>query len=184
MHRPPIKHCRVCGAAVVYRLPDDGDTKMRAVCPACGTVHYENPLNVVGTVPVWGADGGQVLLCKRNIEPRKGKWTLPAGFMEMGETTSQGAARETVEEAGAQFEMQDLFTVMNVVNVGQVHLFYRARLLSVDFDPGFETMEARLFKEEDIPWSEIAFKTVQETLLRYFSDRREGRFSIHTLDIL
>ena len=95
MHRPPLKYCRVCGTAVVYRLPDDGDTRERAVCPACNTVHYDNPLNVVGTVPVWGEDGAQVLLCKRNIEPRRYKWTLPAGFLEMGETTAEGAARET-----------------------------------------------------------------------------------------
>lgn len=183
MHRPPLKHCRVCGAAVVYRLPDDGDTKVRAVCPDCHTVHYENPLNVVGTVPTWGDDGAQVLLCKRNIEPRWGKWTLPAGFMEMGETTAQGAARETVEEAGAQFEMQDLFTVMNVVRVGQVHMFYRARLLSTDFDPGSETIEARLFKESEIPWDEIAFRTVKETLEHYFEDLRAGQFGIHTADI-
>ena len=94
IHRSPIQHCKNCGAAVVYRVPDDGDTKQRAVCPACHTVHYENPLNVVGTVPHWG---DQVLLCKRNIEPQLGKWTLPAGFMELGETTSQGAARETLE---------------------------------------------------------------------------------------
>ncbi|MDB5891963.1 MAG: hydrolase [Polaromonas sp.] len=183
MHRPPLNHCRVCGTPVVYRLPDDGDTKTRAVCPACGTVHYENPLNVVGTVPVWGATGEEVLLCKRNIEPRRGKWTLPAGFMEMGETTAEGAARETVEEAGAQFEMQGLFSVMNVVSVGQVHLFYRARLLSTDFNPGYETMEARLFKEVDIPWDEIAFKTVKETLRCYFADSRAGSFNMHTLDI-
>ena len=183
MHRPPLNHCRVCGTAVVYRLPDDGDTKSRAVCPSCGTVHYENPLNVVGTVPVWGAAGEQVLLCKRNIEPRRGKWTLPAGFMEMGETTSEGAARETVEEAGAQFEMQDLFAVMNVASVGQVHLFYRARLLNIDFNPGHETMEARLFTESEIPWDEIAFKTIKETLRYYFADRHEGHFTIHTLDI-
>ena len=183
MHRPPLKHCRVCGAAVVDRLPDDGDTKVRAVCPDCQTVHYENPLNVVGTVPTWGDDGAQVLLCKRNIEPRWGKWTLPAGFMEMGETTAQGAARETVEEAGAEFEMQDLFTVMNVVRVGQVHMFYRARLLSTHFDPGSETIEARLFKESEIPWDEIAFRTVKETLEHYFEDRRSGQFGIHTADI-
>lgn len=183
MHRPPLKHCRVCGSAVVYRLPDDGDTKVRAVCPACHTVHYENPLNVVGTVPTWGDDGAQVLLCKRNIEPRWGKWTLPAGFMEMGETIAQGAARETVEEAGAQFEMQELFTVMNVVRVGQVHMFYRAKLLSTDFDPGSETIEARLFKESEIPWDEIAFRTVKETLEHYFEDRRTGQFGFHTSDI-
>ena len=183
MHRPPLKHCRVCGSAVVYRLPDDGDTKVRAVCPACHTVHYENPLNVVGTVPTWGDDGAQVLLCKRNIEPRWGKWTLPAGFMEMGETIAQGAARETVEEAGAQFEMQELFTVMNVVRVGQVHMFYRAKLLSTVFDPGSETIEARLFKESEIPWDEIAFRTVKETLEHYFKDRRAGQFGFHTADI-
>lgn len=187
MHRPPLKHCRVCGTAVVYRLPDDGDTRQRAVCPACHTVHYDNPLNVVGTVPVWVDDHpgsqAQVLLCKRNIEPRRGKWTLPAGFMEMGETTSEGAARETDEEAGAQFEMQGLFTVMNVVHVGQLHLFYRARLLSTEFNPGHETMEARLFTESEIPWEDIAFRTVKETLERYFADRRTGVYCIHTLDI-
>jgi ADP-ribose pyrophosphatase YjhB (NUDIX family) len=125
-----------------------------------------------------------VLLCKRNIEPRRGKWTLPAGFMELGETTSQGAARETDEEAGAQYEMLGLFTVMNVVRVGQVHLFYRARLLSDVFDPGYETIEARLFAEDEIPWEEIAFRTVRETLRCYFDDRRRGNFDrVHTLDI-
>ncbi|MEY3461753.1 MAG: hypothetical protein RLZZ03_1406, partial [Pseudomonadota bacterium] len=124
MQRQPLKHCRECGTAVAYRLPDDGDTRQRAICTACHTVHYENPLNVVGTVPVWGETGEQVLLCKRNIEPRRGMWTLPAGFMELGETTSEGAARETDEEAGAQFELQELFAIMNVARVGQVHLFY------------------------------------------------------------
>lgn len=183
MHRPPLNHCRVCGTAVVYRLPDDGDTKERAVCPACNTVHYENPLNVVGTVPVWGDDGAQVLLCKRNIEPRLGKWTLPAGFMEMGETTAEGAARETDEEAGATFEMLGLFTLMNVARVGQVHLFYRAKLLSDQFNPGYETMEARLFTEAEIPWDEIAFTTVKETLEHYFADRRAGKFGIHMIDV-
>lgn len=131
LHRTLIQHCKSCGSAVTYRLPDDGDTRERAVCNACHTIHYENPLNVVGTVPVWG---DKVLLCKRNIEPRFGKWTLPAGFMELNETVAQGAARETVEEAGAQFEMQDLFTMMNVTRVGQVHFFYRAQLISDRFD--------------------------------------------------
>ena len=183
MLRLPLKHCRVCGTAVAYRLPDDGDTKERAVCPACNTVHYENPLNVVGTVPSWGEDGAQVLLCKRNIEPRKGFWTLPAGFLELGETTAQGAARETVEEAGAQFEMLPIFTMMNVVRAGQVHLFYRAQLLSTEFDPGHETMEARLFTESEIPWDDIAFRTVKETLRLYFADRKADDFGFHTVDI-
>lgn len=183
MHRSPIQHCRNCGAAVSYRIPDDGDTKTRAVCPACHTIHYENPLNVVGTVPVWGETGEYVLLCKRNIEPRKGKWTLPAGFMELNETTAEGAARETDEEAGAQFEMGELFTLMNVARVGQVHMYYRARLLNTQFNPGVETIEARLFTEADIPWDEIAFRTVKETLEHYFADRRSGRFGFHALDI-
>ena len=178
--RPPIQHCKNCGTAVVYRVPDDGDTKVRAVCPACHTIHYENPLNVVGTVPHWG---DQVLLCKRNIEPRKGFWTLPAGFMELNETTAEGAVRETVEEAGAQLELQELMTIMNVVRVGQVHLFYRAKLLSDQFDPGTETMEARLFTEGEIPWEEIAFRTVKETLLYYFAQRHQGVFAVRCIDI-
>lgn len=181
MLRSPIKHCRNCGVAVVYRLPDDGDTRQRAVCPDCHTVHYENPLNVVGTVPYWG---DKVLLCKRNIEPRFGKWTLPAGFLELGETTAEGAARETLEEAGAKIEMQDLFTLINVARVGQLHLFYRARLLSDQFDPGTETIEARLYAEDEIPWDEIAFLTVRKTLEHFFADRRTDVYPIHILDII
>ncbi len=181
IYRTPIKYCRNCGTAVVYRQPDDGDTKNRAVCPACNTVHYENPLNVVGTVPVLG---NKVLLCKRNIEPRKGKWTLPAGFMELDETASEGAARETTEEAGAQFEMQSLFSVLSVPRVGQVHLFYRAKLTSDQFDLGYETQEAKLFTESEIPWDEIAFRTVKVTLERFFADKASGAFGVHEVDIL
>lgn len=183
MIRQSSKFCRLCGAAAVYRLPEDGDTKLRAVCTACKTIFYENPLNVVGTLPSWGQDGELVLLCKRNIEPRWGKWTLPAGFMELDETTAEGAARETVEEAGAQFEIQGIFALMNVAKVGQVHLFYRAKLLSEKFDPGHETIEARLFSESEIPWDDIAFKTVKETLKLYFADRKAGKFNFHVLDI-
>ena len=179
--RRSIKHCRECGAAVAYRLPDDGDTRERAICTVCGTVHYENPLMVVGTVPVLGE---RVLLCKRNIEPRWGKWTLPAGFMELDETTAQGAARETDDEAGAQIEMGPLFTLLNVPQVGQVHIFYLATLLSERFDPGYETIEARLFREDEIPWDEIAFRTVKKTLEQFFADRRAGRFGVHSFDIV
>ena len=175
-----IKFCRACGSAVLYRLPDDGDTKQRAVCTACNLVHYENPLNVVGTVPHFGE---RVLLCKRNIEPRKGKWTLPAGFMELGESTSEGAARETIEEAGALFNMGELLTVMSVPRVGQVHLYYLAELTSDQFNPGFETQEARLFLESEIPWEELAFRTVQETLKHYFEDRQTGAFKVHAFNI-
>ncbi|MBP6119822.1 MAG: NUDIX hydrolase [Giesbergeria sp.] len=177
----PIRHCRDCGTAVVYRLPDDGDTRQRAVCPSCGRVHYENPLNVVGTIPV--LPDGRVLLCLRAIEPRRGKWTLPAGFMELGETTSQGAARETDEEAGAHIALGPLFAVLNVQRVGQVHLFYRAELLSEHLDPGFETLEARFFTEDEVPWDELAFRTVKETLVRFFADRRAGSYGVHCVDI-
>ncbi len=174
-----IKHCRVCGSLVTYRVPAD-DNRDRAVCPACGEIHYENPINVVGTVPVWGE---QVLLCRRNIEPRFGLWTLPAGFLELGETTADGALRETVEEAGARIEMQGLFTVLNVVRAAQVHLFYRARMLDTSLAPGPETIEARLFREDEVPWDEIAFRTVRLTLEHYFADRGSGVFPVHAGDI-
>ncbi len=174
-----IKHCRACGAKVSYLIPPD-DNRERAICPVCHTVHYENPLNVVGTLPVWR---DQVLLCRRNIEPRHGFWTLPAGFMELGETTEQGAVRETIEEAGAQIRLQNLYTVLNVVRVGQVHLYYRAELLSPDFAPGPETIEAQLFSERDVPWDELAFDSVRKTLEFFFADRRDGEFPVRSADI-
>jgi ADP-ribose pyrophosphatase YjhB (NUDIX family) len=174
-----IKHCRVCGAVVAYRMPAD-DNRERALCSACGEIHYENPINVVGTVPVWDA---QVLLCRRNIEPRFGLWTLPAGFLELGESTAEGALRETVEEAGARIEMQGLFTVFNVVRAGQLHLFYLARMLDATLDPGPETIEARLFREDEVPWDELAFRTVRQTLEHFFEDRRNGHYGVHAGDI-
>ena len=174
-----IQHCKTCGGVVRYRIPAD-DTRERAVCTDCGIVHYENPLNVVGTVPTWQ---DQVLLCRRNIEPRRGLWTLPAGFMELGESTAEGALRETVEEAGASVQMGGLFTLLNVVRVGQVHLFYLAALRHAEFAPGPETIEARLFREDEIPWDEIAFRTVRDTLRHFFDDRRSGRFGVHAGDI-
>ena len=174
-----ILHCRACGARTEYLVPDD-DNRERAICTQCATIHYENPLNVVGTVPVWQ---DQVLLCRRAIEPRRGLWTLPAGFMELGETVAQGALRETEEEAGANVELDGLFTLLNVVRVGQVHFFYRARMLDTQLNPGTETLEARLFREDEIPWDELAFRTVKETLQRFFEDRRRGQFQFHTADI-
>ncbi len=177
-----FKHCPHCGAAVDYRVPPD-DNRERAVCTACDSIHYQNPLNVVGTLPVWEADG-RVLLCRRAIEPRLGLWTLPAGFMELGETTAEGALRETHEEAGAQIELLGLYSLLNVVKVGQVHFFYRACLLSPRFEPGPESLEARLFAEHEIPWDEIAFQTTRETLTRYFDDRRHGRaFALFSADL-
>lgn len=177
-----FKHCPACGTAVDYRIPAD-DNRERAVCPSCGAIHYQNPLNVVGTLPVWEEDG-RVLLCRRAIEPRHGLWTLPAGFMELGETTLEGALRETQEEAGADVAMGELYTLMNVARVGQVHLFYLARLRSTVFDPGPESLEARLFAEHEIPWDDLAFKTTRETLRCFFDDRRQGRgFPLHAIDI-
>jgi len=174
-----IKHCKACGSPVRYVMPAD-DNRDRATCTVCATIHYENPLNVVGTLPVWQ---DKVLLCRRNIEPRHGFWTLPAGFMELGETTEQGAIRETIEEAGANIELQGLYTLLNVVRVGQLHLFYRARLLDTDFAPGPETIETQLFAEDEIPWDDLAFRTVRETLKRFFEDRRTGQFGLHCADI-
>jgi ADP-ribose pyrophosphatase YjhB (NUDIX family) len=147
-------------------------------------VHYENPLNVVGTIPSLEKNGKlHVLLCLRNIEPRKGKWTLPAGFMELGETAAQGAARETHEEAGAAIEMQSLFAVLSVPAVGQVHLFYRAKLLSEVYDPGHETQIVRLFAEEELPWDEMAFKTVKTAIQYFFEDAKTGNFKVHEHDL-
>ena len=174
-----IKHCRACGGEVRYQTPAD-DNRDRATCTVCTTIHYENPLNVVGTLPVWQ---DKVLLCRRAIEPRHGLWTLPAGFMELGETTAQGALRETVEEAGAHVELEGLYSLINVVRVGQVHLFYRARLEDIEFAPGPETIEAQLFREEQIPWEQLAFRTVRATLEYFFEDRRKGSFDVHCADI-
>ncbi len=177
--RERIRYCKACGTPVAYRVPAD-DNRERAVCPACATVHYENPLNVVGTVPVWGE---QVLLCKRAIEPRRGFWTLPAGFLELGESSAEGAVRETVEEAGAQIELGPLFSLLDVPRVGQVHLFYLATMTSPALDPGSETLEARLFMETEVPWDQIAFRTVRETLRYFFEDRQRGLFGVHRADI-
>lgn len=180
--RPSIKFCSQCGSTVQHVVPDDGDTRVRAICPSCATVHYQNPLNVVGCIPVM--DDGRILLCKRNIEPRWGKWTLPAGFMELEETTAQGAARETDEEAGADIEMGRLFSVISVPRVGQVHLFYCARLRSAEFNPGHETIEARLFTPQEIPWDELAFRTVSKTLELYLADRASGEQRVHNIDLV
>jgi ADP-ribose pyrophosphatase YjhB (NUDIX family) len=179
--RRSIQHCRVCGGTTSYRVPE-GDQRERAVCNSCGEIHYENPLNVVGTLPF--TEDGRVLLCRRAIEPRRGFWTLPAGFMELGETTSEGAARETQEEAGASIELLGLYTVLNVLRAGQVHLFYRARLLSEQWNIGPETLEARLFSEAELPWDEVAFRSVAHTLRCFFADRAAGSgFGLHTADI-
>lgn len=173
--RPGSRFCSACGAPVIRRVPS-GDSRERDCCDACGAVHYMNPRPVVGTIPVWE---DRVLLCRRAIEPRHGYWTLPAGFMEVGESTDEGALRETVEEAGARIELGPLFTVLDVPHVEQVHIFFRARLLDLDFAPGLESLEVRLFAEPDIPWDHLAFRTVSTTLRLYFADRANAVFGTH-----
>lgn len=169
-----MKFCSQCGANVRYLIPVDDD-RQRYCCDACGTIHYQNPRIVAGTIPVWE---NKILLCKRAIEPRKGFWTLPAGFMELGETTDEAAIRETSEEANADVDIKGLFTMYSIPYISQVHLFFRAELLYGRFSPGQESLETRLFDESDIPWDEISFETVRQTLLSYFEDRQKGAFSL------
>lgn len=165
-----MNFCSHCAHPVVLKVPAD-DTRERFVCEQCGTIHYENPRNVVGSIPVWGE---QVLLCRRAIEPRLGYWTLPAGFMEIGENTAEGAQRETLEEAGAEVIMGELFSMLSVPHVHQIHLFYLAQMTSADFAAGVESLEVKLFSEAEIPWDEIAFPTVRHTLEWFFADRKAG----------
>ncbi|MCO5108308.1 MAG: NUDIX hydrolase [Burkholderiaceae bacterium] len=170
-----MKFCSVCGHEVLLSVPP-GDNRSRFNCPHCGTIHYQNPNLVLGTIPVWQ---DKVLLCRRAIEPRYGFWTLPAGFMENGETTAEGAERETVEEAGARISLGEPFSMLDVPHVNQVHVFFRAEMLDASLDPGPESLEARLFAEAEIPWESIAFRTVEQTLRWYFADRARGIYSMH-----
>jgi len=183
-----MKFCSECAAPVSLAIPA-GDNRPRYVCGNCATIHYQNPKMVLGTIPVWERDGElKVLLCKRAIEPRHGYWTLPAGFMENNETTAEGAIRETQEEAGANIELGQMFSLLNVARVHQVHMFYLATLLDLDFSPGEESLEVQLFSEAEIPWDDLAFPTIHTTLELFFADRvkiREGgSYSFHTQDIL
>ncbi len=175
-----MKYCNECGAPVSLRIPE-GDNLPRYVCARCNTVHYLNPKLVVGCVAEWES---RVLLCRRAIEPRYGLWTLPAGFMENGESTVQAALRETLEEACARVRIDDLFSLVNVPYIGQVHLFYRGRLLEPNFAAGAESLETALFAEADIPWQDIAFRSVALCLKDYFADRSAGRFAFHEDDLL
>jgi ADP-ribose pyrophosphatase YjhB (NUDIX family) len=174
-----MKFCPNCAALLTVRIPD-GDTLPRHVCDACGSIHYQNPKIVVGAIPEWE---DRVLLCRRAIEPRHGYWTLPAGFMENAETTAAAAVRETLEEACARIAVDEMFTLINVPHISQVHIVYRARLLDLDFAPGSESLEVALFREHEIPWGEIAFRTIGLSLRHYFDDRRSGRFRFHTCDL-
>jgi ADP-ribose pyrophosphatase YjhB (NUDIX family) len=165
-----VKFCSNCGQSVVLRTPE-GDHLPRYVCDACGVIHYQNPKLVVGCVP---EHRGQILLCKRAIEPRLGYWTIPAGFMENGETTQDAARRESWEEALAEVEIGSLLAVVHVLHADQVHVMFRARLPEPKFGVGAESLEVMLCDEADVPWQDIAFKSVDFALRRYFDDRRRG----------
>lgn len=174
-----MNFCSACGAPVALKVPP-GDSLPRHVCDGCGAIHYRNPRLVVGALPEWE---GRILLCRRAIEPRYGKWTLPAGFMENGESVDEAACRETLEEAGARIELTSMYTVISVPMINQVHVIYRSRLLDLDLAPGEETLEQRLFEEHEIPWDEIAFPTIALTLKRYFADRPSGQYGFYCEEI-
>lgn len=170
-----MKYCSNCATPVELRVPE-GDTLPRYVCSACSVIHYQNPKMVVGCIPEWE---DKILLCRRAIEPRHGWWTLPAGFMENAETLAQAAARETLEEANARVEMGALYAIYNLPHINQVYILFRARLLDLDFKPGIESLDVRLFSETEIPWEEMAFRAIREPLKRYFEERRQGQFGFH-----
>ncbi|MGR3914632.1 MAG: NUDIX hydrolase [Gammaproteobacteria bacterium] len=176
-----MKYCNQCGENVSLLMPE-GDTRDRHVCDVCGQIHYQNPKVVCGCIAVWGE---RILLCKRAIEPRMGLWTLPAGFMENGETVQHGAARETMEEACAEIAAQQLFGIYNLPHANQIYVMFRAELTGEDrFAAGDESLEARLFTEAQIPWDEIAFRVIRRTLERYLAERKNGRFSVMVEDVV
>lgn len=174
-----MRHCSHCGGPVHLRVPA-GDNRQRYVCPACDTVHYQNPSLIVGCIPQWQ---GQILLCRRAIEPAYGRWTLPAGFLELGEGTAAGAAREAAEEACIEVDIGPLFSMIDVPHIGQVHMLYLADLREPRWAAGEESLEVALFAEADIPWQELSFRSVREALQHYFDDRRRGAFGLH-MDVL
>ncbi|MGD8912025.1 MAG: NUDIX hydrolase [Candidatus Thiodiazotropha sp.] len=169
-----MKYCSHCGAELEVKIPA-GDNRPRHVCNNCSTVHYLNPKIVVGCIPVWDQ---QILLCRRAIEPRYGLWTVPAGFMENGETSQQGAARETLEEACARVEVEGLYTLFNLPHINQVYLLFRSRLLDLDFSAGEESLEVKLFDEQDVPWEQLAFPVIKESLQLYYTDRQKGSYPL------
>lgn len=175
-----MKYCSDCGGSVSSKVPA-GDNRERFVCEACDLVHYINPRIVAGCVPVWE---DRVLLCKRANKPRYGYWTLPAGFLENNETIVAGATRETLEEANAEVANLDLYTIYSLPHISQVYMFYRAEMTTPEFSPGFESLEVALFQEAEVPWDELAFPVIRETLEHYFSDRPSGVFPVRSQDII
>lgn len=177
IHHHVPKFCSQCGSANITQRIPAGDDHIRDVCDNCGHIYYFNPKIVVGALPIWQ---GSVLLCKRAIEPRYGKWTLPAGFMEENESLEDGAMRETREEAGARIHDLTLYTSISLPDISQVYMLFRAELSDLNFSSGTESLEVKLFTEAEIPWDEIAFRTITATLKHYFEDRRQGVFPTYT----
>lgn len=175
-----MKYCSTCGSALTLKIPDNDDRE-RFVCDTCGAIHYQNPRIIVCTLPCFE---DKVLMCKRAIEPRYGLWTLPGGFMENDETTHEGALRETLEEACARVRIHGLYTYYNLPHINQVHLFFRASLLDLDFAAGEESLEVALFTRNEIPWQEIAFPAVGNTLEHYFDDLPGNRFPVRSADVI
>ncbi len=175
-----IKFCCTCGSAVIHRIPQ-GDSLERAVCESCGHIQYVNPKIVVGCLPVYGE---RILMCKRAIEPRLGLWTLPAGFMEMGESAAEGAAREALEEANAKVQIEDLYTVYSIPHISQVYMMFLARLVDPAVSPGVESLEVKLVTESEIPWDQLAFAMVKRTLTHFLEDRKTGVFVPRFGDIM
>jgi ADP-ribose pyrophosphatase YjhB (NUDIX family) len=169
-----MKFCSSCGSEVELRIPE-GDDRERHVCASCDIIHYSNPRVIVGCLPVYE---GRVLLCRRAIEPRRDYWTLPAGFMENGETTLQGAARETWEEARARVSNLELYRVFDVPYISQVYMFYRCDLDDGEFGVGPESLETDLYLEQTVPWDRIAFPVVRETLQAFFSDSKRNEYPV------
>ena len=175
-----MNYCSNCGNTVKLGTPP-GDDRPRFLCASCGTIHYENPKVVVGCIPEMD---GKILLCRRAIEPCFDKWTLPAGYLENGETVSQGAQRETLEEAGAHIEILAPYALFNICYVNQIYVMFRARMVDPRIKAGSESSEVRFFSESEIPWDQIAFTVIEETLRRYFKDRADGLFPFQMGDIL
>jgi len=174
-----MNYCSQCGSAVEQIIPN-GDSRLRFVCSRCHHIHYENPRIVAGCIPVYQ---DQVLLCRRAIEPRYGLWTLPAGFMENGESVEEAAARETREEACAHVRNLQLYTLTSIVHINQVQMLYLAQLEQPEFAVGEETLEVALFREDQIPWDQLAFETIHNALAYYFEDRKSGSYPLRHIRI-
>jgi len=174
------KFCSQCGSAKITQRIPAGDDHIRDVCDDCGHIYYFNPKVVVGALPIWQ---DRILLCKRAIEPRYGKWTLPAGFMEENESLEEGAMRETREEAGARIHQLALYTSISLPDISQVYMLFRAELSDLNYSAGTESLEVQLFTEAEIPWDELAFRTISATLKHYFEDRKHGVFPTYTMTL-